>query len=447
MTATGRILIVDDEKVVRQATERFLGAQGFTVASAATLEEAIRQFHELRPDAVIIDYRLPDGTALDLIPRLRNCDPDVQLLVLTGYGSIDVAVQAMKVGADHFLEKPADLHAVRLLLERLLENRRRRHVEEAGRSRESRHAIDPFIGTSRAITSLREDAVKVARSDSPILLQGETGTGKGVLANWIHRNSRRADQPFVDLNCAGLSKEFLDSELFGHARGAFTGAVAEKRGLLEVSDRGTIFLDEIGDIDLDVQPKLLKVLEEKRFRRLGETRDRTADIRLVAASHHDLQQRIGERLFRADLYYRISTVTLLLPPLRERREDVAPLARHILSGAARDLGRRDARFTDDALAALEQHAWPGNIRELRNVIERALLLGESSQIDSADLRLTPCAATAAPFGDPNLTLDELERIHIERVLREESGSVQRAAARLGIQRNTLYARMRKYGLR
>jgi len=446
MSVNGRILIVDDERVVRQATERFLTRHDFTVATAATIEESIRQFHDTRPDAVIIDYKLPDGTAIDLIPRFKTCDPDVQLLVLTGYGSIDVAVQAMQAGADHFLEKPADLNAVKLLLDRLLENRRRRHVEAAGRSRESRQAVDPFAGTSRAITALREDASRIARSDTPVLLQGETGTGKGVLASWIHRNGRRAEQPFVDLNCAGLSKEFLDSELFGHARGAFTGAVSEKRGLLEVSDRGTIFLDEIGDIDLDVQPKLLKVLEEKKFRRLGETRDRAADTRLIAASHHDLQQLIGQRLFRADLYYRISTVTLLLPPLRERREDIAPLAIRILAVAARDLGRREARFTDAAISALEQHSWPGNIRELRNVIERTLLLGDGPRIDRADLRFATSPATPASH-DTNLTLDELERLHVERVLREEEGSVLRAAARLGIQRNTLYYKMRKYGLK
>ncbi|MBI4986238.1 MAG: sigma-54-dependent Fis family transcriptional regulator [Rhodocyclales bacterium] len=306
--------------------------------------------------------------------------------------------------------------------------------------------IDPFSGSGEAIRRLAEHARKVAGVDSPILLQGETGSGKGVLASWLHRHGPRAEQPFVDLNCAGLSWEFLDTELFGHAKGAFTGAVAEKPGLFEVAHRGTVFLDEIGDVDLRVQPKILKVLEEKRFRRMGEVRDCEVDIRLIAATHQDLFALVGEGKFREDLYFRISTIPLRVPPLRERREDIPLLARSLLEKLAQDTGRAGCRLSAAAERALQAHAWRGNIREMRNVLERAVLLCETSVIGSRDLHFDGPACGDGAASASRLTLAAVERQHIERVLREEKGRVEEAARRLGMPRSTLYQRLKAWGI-
>ena len=323
---TASILLVDDDPAIRFGLRDFLETHGFQVDEADSCESGRRAFRTNRPDLAVLDYSLPDGTALDLLPQLQAVDTGVPLLILTGHGSIDLAVQAIKLGAEQFLTKPVELPALLAVLERLIENQRNRRRQEARRSKEARREVDPFAGTSPAIRRLAREAEKVARAESPVLIQGETGTGKGVLARWLHAHGPRRNEELVDLNCAGLSRDFLETELFGHERGAFTGAVSRKIGLLEVAHRGTVFLDEVGDVDRAVQPKLLKVLEERSFRRLGDVRDRTVDIRLVAATHHDLAARVREGVFRSDLFFRISTVPLRVPPLRERTEDIVALA-------------------------------------------------------------------------------------------------------------------------
>jgi len=442
-----KILIVDDEPGIRFGVRDFLESEGLEVDEAETVASAERAARDGHPDAVILDHMLPDGTALDLLPRLREIDPSVPVVVLTGHASIDLAVRAVKEGADQFLAKPVELPALLVLLQRLLETQRERRRQIAGRTRQARENVDPFNGTSSAIRALAEQARKVAGSSSPILIEGETGSGKGVLARWLHRNGSRADEPFVDMNCAGLSREFLETELFGHEKGAYTGAVTSKQGLLEVAHRGVVFLDELGDLDLQVQPKLLKVLEEKRFRRLGEVRDRQVDVQLIAATHQDLQVAVRERRFRSDLYFRICTIPLRVPPLRERPEDVPILARGLLEGFAGDLGRRGLRLSPAAERALSAHDWPGNVRELRNVLERAALLCGRDVLEPGDLRFdgraSPVPEAAA---DSQLTLEELERRHIEQVLRELGGRVAEAAQRLGIPRSTLYQKIKKYAI-
>ena len=332
-----------------------------------------------------------------------------------------------------------------MILERLLENQRNRQQQLARRSRRGRELRDPFLGTSAAIRALAEEARKVSASDSPVLIQGETGAGKGVLARWLHESGPRAEEAFVDLNCAGLSREFLETELFGHEKGAFTGATAAKPGLLEVAHRGTIFLDEIGDVDPQVQPKLLKVLEEKQFRRIGDVRDRRVDIRLVTATHQNLGELVREKRFRNDLFFRINTVPLRVPALRERAEDVPALAEQILEGLAARWGYAKIALAADASEALAGHSWPGNIRELRNVLERAVLLSGSPVIERRDLRFEAAEPTAAPY-DLDRTLIEVERQHIERVLRAEGGRVEAAAKRLGIPRSSLYQKIKRFGI-
>jgi len=443
-----KILIVDDEPGIRFGVRDFLESDGLEVVEADSVAAGERAVREAHPDAVILDHMLPDGTALDLLPRLRELDPSLPVVVLTGHASIDLAVRAVKEGADQFLAKPVELPALLVLLRRLLEAQRERRRQIAGRTRQAREAIDPFVGSSAAIRELEEQARRVATSSSPILIEGETGTGKGVLARWLHRNGPRADEPFVDMNCAGLSREFLETELFGHEKGAYTGAVSSKPGLLEVAHRGVTFLDEIGDLDPQVQPKLLKVLEEKRFRRLGEVRDRQVDVQLIAATHQDLATLTREKKFRSDLYYRISTLPLRVPTLRERPEDIPVLARGLLDAFAADLGRRGLRLSPDAEAKLVRHPWPGNVRELRNVLERALLLSGRDVLEASDLRLEGPGADAPVRAAPGtpMTLEELERVHISLVLEELGGRVAEASHRLGIPRSTLYQKIKKYGL-
>jgi DNA-binding NtrC family response regulator len=441
---------VDDERGIRFALRDFLEDRGYIVEEADSLAQARRVFEASPPDGVILDYKLPDGTAVDFLPTLKKLDASVPVLVLTAHATIDLAVQAVKLGAEQFLAKPVELPALLLVIERLLESQRDRRGRVARRTRQARDSVDPFLGESPAIRSLAEKARRVTSSPSPspILIQGETGSGKGVLARWLHANGPRAEEPFVDLNCAGLSKDLLESELFGYERGAFTGAVMAKPGLLEVAHRGVAFLDEIGDLDLQLQPKLLKALEDKRFRRLGEVRDRQVDVQLIVASHHDLAVLVRESRFRSDLYFRISAIPLRVPPLRERREDIPLLARGLLEACAVELGRRGLHLAEDAEPALQQYAWPGNVRELRNVLERAALLSGRDEIRARDLQFDGSAA-ASPAGgttDTGLTLAEIEKRHIEAVLAETGGRVPEAARRLGLARSTLYDRLKRLGL-
>ena len=382
----GKVLVVDDEAGARFGIRDFLELQGYEVDEADSCRKTLEIFQTSRPDAAVIDYMLPDGNALDLLPRLKEIDATAPLIVLTAYGSIELAVRAVKEGAEHFLTKPVELQALLVILSHLLEDRRTRHRQLAGKSRQAREDVDPFFGTSAAIRQLAEQARRMLSTESPILLQGETGTGKGVLAKWLHDHGPRAEEGFVDLNCAGLSQDLLESVLFGYAKGAFTGAVTNKTGLLEVAHRGSVFLDEIGDMEPQVQPKLLKVLEEKRLRRLGDVHDRYIDIQLIAATHHDLGLLVREKKFRGDLYYRISTIPLVVPPLRDRVEDIPRLAQHLLRRLTADLGRGDVGLDADAEQALQAYPWPGNIRELRNVLERALLLSDRQVLGRKDLR-------------------------------------------------------------
>ncbi|HIB8625000.1 TPA: sigma-54-dependent transcriptional regulator [Pseudomonas aeruginosa] len=443
--ARTRILIVDDEDSIRFGMRGFLESRGYGVVDADSCQRARELFQASPPDVAVIDYRLHDGSALDLLRDFRRLEPDVPVIVLTAYGSIDLAVQAIKEGAEQFLTKPIEMPALHAILKRLLDNRRLQRQQRIVVTREQRERIDPLFGESPAIRALAEQVDKVMGSDSPILILGETGTGKSLLAKWLHLHGPRADEPFVDLNCAGLSPDFLETELFGHEKGAFTGATASKPGILEIADGGTVFLDEIGDVDPRVQPKLLKVLEEQRFRRLGAVREREVDIRLIAATHQDLAGKVKERTFRSDLYFRISSIPLSMPALRERKEDIPALARTLLARLA-DAPGRSVRLGEDAEQALCGYAWPGNIRELRNVLERAVLLRNGDTIARRDLRFESTPLQDVQVGDTGLTLQQVERQHIERVLREVGGKVEQAALRLGIPRSTLYQKIKVHGI-
>jgi len=421
-----------------------LTADGYEVQPAATCRAALERLRAGRLGAIVTEARLPDGNALDLMSRIREEATDVAYIVLAEAIDLNIAVQALQDGADQFLIRPVNRPALLLVLQRAIENRIQRRRQLQREAAGQRTAIDPFVGESRAIRELEERARRVLPGDRPVLLQGETGTGKGVLASWLHRHGPRADEVFVDLNCAGLSRELLETELFGHEKGAFTGAIMAKPGLFESADGGTLFLDEIGDVDVQVQPKLLKVLEEGRFRRLGEVRDRTARVWLIAATHQNLADLVLQKKFREDLFYRISTIPLRLPSLRERVEDIPALAEQFLSRIAADLGRRAPKLSAGALRRLQAHAWPGNIRELRNVLERAVLLTSTEVLDGDAMGLEPPGQRVPVEANGLTTIREAERILIERMLGEERGNIERAATRLGISRSSLYQRIQRH---
>lgn len=442
----GRILVVDDDPQLLSTIQSFLEGRGFEIVTGDSCQQAEEIYSASKPDAVVMDYSLGDGNALEVLPRLRAIDSTIPILVMTGHGSIELAVQSVKLGAEHFLTKPVDLPTLVVMLERSLDNQRNRRKQALELTRRSRESVNPFLGPSPAIAKLAELAMRAAAADRPILIQGETGTGKGVLSRWIHEHSKRNKEPFVDLNCGGLTREFFETELFGHEKGAFTGAVQTKTGLLEIAHRGTLFLDEIGDVDVQVQPKILKVLEEKQFRRLGDVRDRRVDIRLVAATHQNLSQLIKEKHFRSDLFFRISTIPLLVPPLRERVDDIKMLAEHLLVRLSAELGCGNIEVTPEAMRRLQSYFWPGNIREMRNVLERAVLLSGIRVIGVQNLHFDTTEWPVTKPENLSRTLEEVERDYISQILQAEGGQVELAARRLGIPRSTLYAKLKQYKL-
>ena len=447
MTEKRRILVVDDDEDVRGALRRYLSGNGFEVTEADSVPSGIEALKRSRPDVAIVDFSLGDSDGLALLRSIKGLEPSVAVILLTGHGTIDLAVKAIKEGADQFFTKPVEMPALLVVVERAIEGQRMRHVSMVGKSVQARRAVDPFLGESAVIRQLADRASRVVASSVPLLIQGETGTGKGVLARWLHENGPRRDEAFIDLNCAGLSRELIETELFGHEKGAFTGAVASKQGLLEMAHRGTVFLDEIGEIDPQVQPKLLKVVEELRFRRLGDLRDRQVDVRLVAATHRDLGRLVQEQKFREDLLYRINAVPLVVPSLRERGRDVVLLARHLAPRIGGEVGRPGLRLSGRAEALLETLPWPGNVRQLRNVLEHAALMSEREVLEAEDLGEGGHAASSAQVSDdPRMTLAEAERRHIEGVLRVEQWNVRTAASVLGLSRTALYDRIKKHGI-
>ena len=441
------ILLVEDDEAVRAGVREYLLASGFEVSEADSCAAAQTVFQGVRVDVAVVDFHLPDGNAIHLVTAFKAIDRDVPVIVLTGHGSIELAVRTIQAGAEQFLTKPVDLASLRVVIDKALENGRNRRQVAGDKVGQARQTHEPFLGTSHAIRALALQASRIVKSHAPVLILGETGAGKGVLARWLHANGPRAREPYVDLNCAGLARELIESELFGHEKGAFTGATAAKAGLIEVAHRGTVFLDEIGDMDLAVQPKLLKVLEEKRFRRVGDVRERTVDVRFIAAANQDLAKRAEEKTFRQDLLYRINTVTLHVPALRERPEDIPVLAATILESLARDMPHGKRALTPDALRALQEHHWPGNARELRNTLEHAVLLTDGDTIDAAALGLSERRRPAsAPPSSGDSTLKAAEIQEIARALQAEGGRVERAAQRLGVPRSSLYQKIRKYGI-
>jgi DNA-binding NtrC family response regulator len=443
-----RLLIVDDEESVVAGLQALLSDE-WEVKTAMTAREARSVFADFSPDVVLLDMNLPDGNGVDVLHDLKMYSEAVSVIMMSGVGTVDRVVESMKLGAETFLQKPFDYNTLLLTLEqvsRMVATRR----ELIALRRTGGNEQERLPGLSPAVQNLNQLLGQIARAPSPVLIEGDSGTGKGVFARLIHNRSPRARAPFVDLNCAGLSKELLESELFGHERGAFTNAMNTKQGLFEIAADGTLFLDEIGEMDVTVQARLLKAIEDKRFRRVGGIRDLTANFRLVAATNRDLAAEVAANRFRADLYYRLNVVRVRMPPLRERIEDIPLLVDVILRPLSKELGRPAPTISPRAMKKLQSYAWPGNVRELRNVLERAMLTMSGKEIMNDDLLLEADTKSLAkssggmPSADWEIrALDDVVADYVTASVTAAGGNVRTAARQLQISPSTLYARIKK----
>ncbi len=431
------ILIVDDEPATRFGFSRYLTKQGYRAEEASSLAEAREATTVRRYDAVLLDQLLPDGRGVDWIPELRAANPEVAIIVITGAGDIPLAVEAMRRGADNFLTKPVNMADLEVFLGKSLELSGLRRKDRARLRLAKKN--EPYLGQSKAAAEVLELSRVAAENDSAVLLLGETGSGKGVVAQWIHEHGTRGPGPFVEVNCSGLRGELLASELFGHTRGAFTSASQDRQGLLDVADGGSLFLDEIGDMDPAVQAQFLKVIEEKSYRRLGEVKVRTSDFRLICATNKDLAEESRQGRFRQDLYYRIQVFPILVPPLRERQEDLPGLVLHVLGAIL----RTEPVVSPEVLALLRSYAWPGNVRELRNVLERAVLLARGLPLGPKHFPGLDVPRSSSPASGRAGSLGRMEHDQIKSVLERCGGDVDKASAILGISRATLYRKLKK----
>jgi DNA-binding NtrC family response regulator len=446
-----RIVVVDDEPAQRELIGGFLAKQGHEVFPAATGAEALAHVKDRQVDVVLSDCRMPGMSGPELLLGIKAVNPEVPLILMTAYATVETAVQAMKDGAADYLTKPLDLEELLLRLARVAEQSRlRSEVRDLQSRLVERHRLEGIIGESGRMQEVLALAKRVAPSNATVLIRGESGTGKELIARAIHFHSPRASGPLVNLNCAALPEQLLESELFGHEKGAFTGAVAQRKGRFEQADGGSIFLDEIGDLTPALQVKLLRVLQERQFERVGGNHTLAVDVRVLAATHRDLERAMREGTFRDDLYYRLNVVTIQIPPLRERRDDIPLLLEHFLRKFAEKNQRDVTGLTAAARDALLKYDYPGNVRELENVVERAILLCRGRVIDVEDLPATVrpgqrSAGDPLPKDLPGVLAD-IERQAIESALERSGGIQTQAAATLGISERVLRYKMKKYGL-
>ena len=446
------ILIVDDEPGVRSSLSGVLRDEGYSVEAVSSGEACLERVTRGAVDLIVLDVWLPGMDGLATLARLRERQVDAQVVLISGHGNIESAVRAIKLGAFDFVEKPLSLDKTVLVVRNALRQRRLEDENRALRARVDRTRT--MVGESYAMRQLREQVAMAAPTNGRVLIYGENGTGKELVAHTIHALSRRRHAAFVEVNCAAIPEELIESELFGHVRGAFTGAVSDRRGKFEVADGGTIFLDEIGDMSIKTQAKVLRVLQEQTMEPVGGTTRITVDARVLAATNKDLQAEIRSGGFREDLYFRLNVIPIFVPPLRERQEDIALLADHFMAEFAREYGRRLKRFEPAATRVLEQYSWPGNVRELRNVIERLMIMVPGDSISAEDLSfLEHNAAARVPAAEQpaeRLTLhearDRFERELILRTLAEQQGNMSRTADILGVERSNLYRKMRAFGI-
>jgi DNA-binding NtrC family response regulator len=448
-----RVLVVDDDAVLRKLVSDQIARMGFDSTPAASGEEALDALSKSDFDVVLLDIRMPGLSGLDALREVRKLEDAPEVIMLTADTSLGTGIEAMRLGAYDYLTKPATLDEIEAVVRKADEKRRlvRQNASLRDAVRQpSEDAAGALVYKSRAMEGLVALAETAARADSTVVITGESGTGKDVLARFLHARSQRADSPMIAVNCAALPETLFESEFFGHERGAFTGATSTKRGLIEAADSSTLFLDEVGEMPAQTQVKLLRFLEEGRFRRVGSTRDRDADVRVIAATNRNLAEDVAAGRFRADLFYRLNVISLHVPPLRQRREDIPALSEHFLSLFRERFHRPALDLSAEARGRLNAYDWPGNVRELRNALERAVALASADSERLEADQLLPSNASQNAEGNTitsdstPLTLDQLERQHILRVLEEQSGNRERAAAVLGISARTLYRKLREY---
>ena len=444
------ILVVDDEALIRWSLTERLKADGYEVLEADTGHAAIEKLPE-GVDLVLLDYRLPDTDGVSILRKIKDFDQDILVVLLTAYATIETAVEAMKLGAYHFAIKPFNLDDVAALVERALETTRlRREVRQYRANAARPYSLQRIVGASSAMMALRHLVARVAVSpSSTVLLTGESGTGKDLVAKVIHYSSDRAARPFMNITCSALPEHLLESELFGHERGAFTDARLQKKGLLETADGGTVFLDEIGEMTPALQAKLLRFLEDKAFKRVGGSSDIRVDVRVIAATNRNLETEVKQSRFRSDLFYRLNVLPIAIPPLRTHTEDVPLLVEYFIDGFNTEFRKRVLGATPAAYTLLQQYGWPGNVRELRNVIERAMLLSDGDRLEARDFpALSAVAGTGNEFELPaqGVDLEKLERSLVIQALRRSGGNQTRAGAMLGLNRDQIRYRIEKFDL-
>ena len=443
------ILIIDDEPIIRKLLARMMELEGYEVFQAADRASGLKLLTAKTPQLVLCDVFLPDGNGVEMVKEIKELQPETEVILLTAHGNIPDGVQAIKNGAFDYITKGDDNNKIIPIISRAMEKINSRPVQPSGSTvvpvRES--AFDTVLGHSRGLQQVIQLARKVAVTDVPVLLTGETGTGKEVFAQAIHNGSARAKQPFVAINCSAFSKELLESEIFGHKAGAFTGALKDKKGLFEEANHGTIFLDEIGEMAYGLQAKLLRVLETGEYIKVGDTKPTKIDVRIVSATNRNLKEEIANSNFREDLYFRLSVFHLHLPPLRERREDIPELAAAFLKFFAAKMGKQVKGFAADCQAWMQSYAWPGNVRELRNVIERALIICDDYiTLDDMPLDFRSSTLSGSAADGDDFELAEAEHRHIQRVLKYTKGNKAEAARLLKIGLTTLYRKIEEYGI-
>lgn len=443
-----KILIIDDEEQLRKLLARIIGLEGYDVAEASDCAGGLKMLRQYDPDVVLCDVKLPDGNGVDMVGRIKEAAPTVEVILLTAYGNIPDGVQAIKNGAFDYITKGDDNNKILPLLSRAAEKAKmQRRLARFEEKLSDEHSFDRIIGSSEALRQAVALARKVAATNTSVLLTGETGTGKEVFAQAIHHASFRAKESFVAINCSAFSKELLESELFGHRAGSFTGASKDKKGLFEEADKGTLFLDEIGEMPVELQAKLLRVLESGEFIKIGETRPTKVDLRIIAATNRDLEKEIAASNFREDLFFRLSVFRIQLPSLNERKKDIAEYARHFAKQFATKMGKRIEKIDTAYITALERHTWHGNVRELRNIVERSMIMAEGNTLTSDTLPPEFQAGADRNAVPDSMALDALERHHILKVLEYAGGNKAETARLLGIGIATLYRKLESYGVK